>query len=104
MAAWTFRGPGLVRYSTLSTDYKVVLNTVLSIVLNIVLNNSFRYTSGSSGRNIRGDKNLSTMLVDRSVDYDNLSTRWGDACGAAGLLFVPKNLSTEKPVDSSRLA
>ena len=100
MAAWTFRGPGLVRYSTLSTNYKGVLNTVLSIVLN----NRFRYTSGSSGRNTRGDKNLSTMLVDRSVDYDNLSTRWGDACGAAGLLFVPKNLSTEKPVDSSRLA
>ena len=82
----------------------VVLSTVLSIVLSTVLNNSFRYTSGSSGRNTRGDKNLSTMLVDRSVDYDNLSTRWGDACGAAGLLFATKKLSTEKPVDSSRLA
>ena len=44
------------------------------------------------------------MLVDRSVDYDNLSTRRGGASGAAGLLFVTKNLSTEKPVDSSRLA
>ena len=83
----------------------VVLGTVLNTVLYcIVLKNSFRYTSGSGGRNTRGDKNLSTMLVDRSVDYDNLSTRSGDACGAAGLLFVPKNLSTEKPVDSSRLA
>ena len=53
----------------------VVLSTVLSIVLSTVLNNSFRYKSGSSGRNTRGDKNLSTTLVDRSVDYDNLSTR-----------------------------
>ena len=81
-----------------------MLGTVLNIVLSIVLKISFRSTWGSSGRNIRDGKNLSTMSVDRSVDYDNLSTRWGDACGGAGFLFVPKNLSTEKLVDSSRLA
>ena len=64
------------------------MDTVLDTVLSTVLSISFRNTRGSSGRNTKGDKNLSTMLVDRSVDYDNLSTRWGDAPDATGLLFL----------------
>ena len=89
---------GLV--TVLNAVLGIVLGTAVGLVLRSVLNavlNTWLCCTWNK-------ENLSTILVDRSVNYENLSTRWGGASGAGALLFARKNLSTGKPVDSSRLA
>ena len=86
----------LVLNAVLVTVLGIAMGPVLRSVLNALLNTCLCCT-WSTG-------NLSTILVNRSVNYENLSTRWCGASGAGALLFARKNLSTGEPVDLSRLA
>ena len=86
--------------TVLNAVLSIVLGTAVGLVVRSVLNavlNTWLCCTWSTG-------NLSTILVDRSVNYENLSTRGGGASGAGALLFAKKNFSTGKPVDSPRLA
>ena len=90
----------IVLVTVLNVVLGIVLGTAVGLVLRSVLNavlNTWLCCTWSTG-------NLSTILVDRSVNYENLSTRWGGASGAGALLFAKKKLSTGKLVDSPRLA
>ena len=90
----------VVLVTVLNAVLGIVLGTAMGLVLRSVLNavlNTWLCCTWNTG-------NPLTILVDRSVNYENLSTRWGGASGAGALLFARKNLSTGKPVDSSRLA
>ena len=95
-----------------NTIIHIVLVTVLNAVLGIVLGTAVGLVLRSvlsAVLNTRlcctwNKENLSAILVDRSVNYENLSTRWGGASGAGALFFARKNLLTGNPVDSSRLA
>ena len=86
----------LVLNAVLITVFGVAMGPVLRSVLNALFNTCLCCTWST--------RHLSTILVDRSVNYENLSTRWGGASGAGALLFARKNLSTGKPADSPRLA
>ena len=69
--------PGRAR---LNIQYNVEHNTQYNIVFNTQYNNW-------------GKRNLPTILVGRSANYENLPTQRGDAVGAAGLVINTEKLA-----------